>query len=237
MSGSSVNSFSLVSFFILDSISLVLCGEGKHFLNWTANCLKQWKCWPGDSRRVVFFISRTFVIRTDLEVRLHILQADCAVQTGVRVRWYQHTFPWSTLYPVKLFSTQLLPPVSMHIWLYYYVPLITITARRAFKKQKNKKTTINIGKIFAACKSSDSFPVKYQRGFYPQKSSKLLMLFSLLGLLDWILLTVCILYIFWAKRALKGKIILDIILRRPIGGRGPVIQMNHWEIGCVTLNI
>lgn len=63
------------------------------------------------------------------------------------------------------------------------------------------------------------------------------MLFSLLGLLDWKLLTVCILYIFWAKRALKGKIILDIILRRPIGGRGPVIQMNHWEIGCVTLNI
>lgn len=86
-----------------------------------------------------FFISRTFVIRTELEVRLHILQADCAVQTGVRVRWYQHTFHWSTLYPVKLFSTQLLPPVSMHIWLYYYVPLITITARRAFKKTKQKK--------------------------------------------------------------------------------------------------
>lgn len=92
-------------------------------------------------------------------------------------------------------------------------------SKKSFRKNtKQKNPTINIGKIFAACKASDSFPLKYQRRFYPQKSSKLLMLFSLLGTLDWILLTVCILYIFWAKLTLKGKIILDIILRRPMGG-------------------
>lgn len=94
VSGSRVNSFSLVSLLILDSISLELWWEARHLLSHAVRVNQ-----PLQALSIIWKLQHNFSISFKLHVckiGLVDLRADLT-QTGsvVGVSWYQNTFHWS----------------------------------------------------------------------------------------------------------------------------------------------